>query len=238
MTDRRGSGVRHDFGQRPRASSVRALYDRWASVYDWNPVLALVRPARKRAVGAMGLEPGDTVVDMGTGTGANLPILRDAVGPDGRVIGLDVSPGMLDRARERVDRAGWENVTLVRGDIRDPPLDGPVDGVLSTFVVVMYADPGQLIETWASYLDGGAIANLYAGPSDRRYAPVVNPLLDCYLRLFEDAWDATTEGSGPLKLLATRGERARSAVEACAELVERDALLFGLVRLDVGWISP
>lgn len=218
--------------------SVRALYDRWAGLYDWNPVLDLVRPARRRAVAKLALSPGDTVVDMGTGTGANLPFLREAVGPEGEVIGIDVSPRMLQRARSLAEAEGWSNVTLVEGDIRDPPLDRPVDGVLSAFVVVMYADPGQLVETWARYLDDGAMANLYAGPSSRPSAPVVNRLLNLYLRAFEEGWDTAAEGSSPLEILAARGRRVRDAMAAHADRVEHDDQVFGLAQLDVGWVEP
>lgn len=213
--------------------AVRELYDRWATLYDWNPVLPLVRPARRRAVDRMELAPGDTVVDMGTGTGSNLPFLREAVGAEGAVIGVDVSPEMLDRARRRVDDAGWENVTLVEGDIRDPPLEGPVDGILSSFVIVMYAEPGRLLETWAGLLDVGPLANLYAGPSDRHVGPAVNALLGVYLRVFEEGWGTAEEGSSPLDVLARRGERARAALERSARSVEHDTSVFGLVQLDI-----
>ena len=213
-------------------SDVRALYDRWARVYDWNPVLALVRPARRRAVEAMGLSAGDTVLDMGTGTGANLPFLRRAVGSTGHVVGVDLSPRMLDRARARVDDAGWRNVTLLEADMRDPPVSAPVDAVFSGFVVVMYADPGRLIDAWADRLEPVTIANLYAGPSRRAYGPVVNPLLGLYLRTFEEGWDL--EGGGPVGVLERRGERARRSLDDAATTVEHRDLALGLARLDVG----
>lgn len=217
--------------------SVRDLYDRWASVYDWNPVLDLVRPARERAVAAMDLSRGDTVVDMGTGTGANLRYLRDGVGPDGRVIGLDISPRMLRRAQYLVDGEGWENVTLVEADIRDPPLDGPVDGILSAFVVVMYADPDRLVAEWSRYLDTGVMANLYAGRSSGRYAGVVNRLLSLYLHLFEDGWETTRSGSHPLDVLDRRGDRVRAALQDGADAVAYETFVCGLVHLDVGWFG-
>lgn len=213
---------------------VRDLYDRWARVYDWNPVLRLVRPARRRAVEALALSAGDTVVDMGTGTGANLRDLREAVGPTGHVVGVDISPRMLARARSRVERNGWRNVTLVEADIRDPPVEGRVDAVLSAFVVVMYADPAHLVEAWADRLDPGAIANLYAGPSRRWYGPAANALLSVYLRVFEEGWDLPGGGPGPLEMIGNRGERASEAVAAWAAEVEHEDLVFGLTKLDVG----
>lgn len=218
-------------------ASVRSIYDRWSPVYDWNPALALVRPARRRAVTAMALSAGDTVVDMGTGTGANLPLLREAVGPSGHVIGVDVSPGMLNRARRRVDRSGWRNVTLVEGDIREPPVEGPVAGILSAFVVVIYADPDRLIESWVDRLNPGTVANLYAGPSGRWYGPAVNGLLSVYLRVFEEGWSLTGDGPNPLRVIASRGERARTALAGRSEGFETDDLAFGLVTLDVGRIG-
>lgn len=213
--------------------AVRSLYDRWARVYDWNPVLALVRPARRRAVAALDLAPGDVVVDMGTGTGANLPLLREAVGAEGRVVGVDASPRMLSRARDRARTAGWENVHLVEGDVRAPPLDGPVDAVCSAFVAVMYDDPRPLLEPWADLLDGaGALAALYAGPSRRAYGPLPNALLRAYLRAFEAGWEVEG-GRTPLEVLARRGERVRATLADLApETVHEDHGL-GLVRLDV-----
>lgn len=217
--------------------TVQNLYDRWAGLYDWNPVLDLVRPARRLAVAKMALSPGDTVVDMGTGTGANLAPLRDAVGREGEVIGIDLSPGMLGRARNLIEAEGWSNVTLIEGDIRDPPLDRPVDGVLSAFVVVMYSDPGRLVETWANYVDEGSMANLYAGRSTHPSAPVVNRLLNLYLRVFEEGWNTAPDGSRPLDVLAARGEQVRTAMAEHTDRVEHDTKAFGLAHLDVGHLG-
>ena len=214
--------------------AVRALYDRWARVYDWNPVLAFVRPARRRAVAALDLSPGDVVVDMGTGTGVSLPLLREAVGEAGRVVGVDASPGMLARARARVEAAGWENVDVVEGDVRDPPLEGPVDAVCSAFVAVMYDDPRVLLEPWADLLgDGGAMAALYAGPSDRAYGALPNALLRAYLRAFEAGWEVEA-GRTPLEVLARRGERVRATMADLAPETAHESHGSGLVHLSVG----
>lgn len=212
---------------------VRTLYDRWASVYDWNPVLGLVRPARRRAIEAMNLARGDTVVDMGTGTGANLPLLRDAVGETGQVIGIDASARMLERARIRVDEHGWDNVSVLEGDIRDPPLEGRVDGICSAFVAVMYEDPRTLLEPWANLVNGGTMAHLYSGPSQRRYGPAVNTLLRGYLWVFEDGW-GIAESRQPVEVLARRGEQVRDAMADLSDSATHDELVLGLLKLDAG----
>ncbi len=103
------------------ARGVRELYDRLAPAYD---VTALVfrplgaRRLQERAVDLLDLRSGDTVVDLGCGTGVNLPVLAGAVGEHGHVVGIDLSSGMLDQAGRRADRHHLSQVTLIRGDIR------------------------------------------------------------------------------------------------------------------------
>lgn len=66
----------------------------------------------------LALPPGATVVDVGCGTGLNFASTLAAIGPAGRIIGIDASSGMLAAALRRVQVAGWDNVTLVAGDAR------------------------------------------------------------------------------------------------------------------------
>lgn len=78
------------------------------------------------------------------------------------------------------------------------------------------------------------MANLYAGPSPRWYGPAVNALLSVYLRVFEGGWDTAGEGPRPIDVIATRGDRARRALDTHATSVVHDDLAFGLAHLDVG----
>src|SRR6478752_3197857 len=81
-------------------------YDRVARLYSTlEPLYLIFPPARRRAVKALGLKPGDTVLEIGAGTGRNFPYLVEAVGPSGTVIGVDASKGMLAEARRLVERA-------------------------------------------------------------------------------------------------------------------------------------
>ncbi|MBA2698171.1 MAG: methyltransferase domain-containing protein, partial [Nocardioidaceae bacterium] len=106
------------------APLVRGRYAQAARFYD---VLSLerpvYRPGRLLGVELLGLRAGDTVLDVGCGTGLNLPLLRAAVGEQGTVVGLDLSPQMLSRARRRVRVAGWDNVHLHCGDASTTALD-------------------------------------------------------------------------------------------------------------------
>ncbi len=95
-----GTGVRT--GNRVPEASVAAMFDRIAPVYDrMNTLMTLGLDARWRAaaVAATGTGPGDSVVDVACGTGKLAAALAEHVGPFGRVVGVDLSQGMIDRAR-------------------------------------------------------------------------------------------------------------------------------------------
>ena len=140
-------------------SRAARCYTRYAGVYDRIATDApFVAGLRERVADALALGRGDVVVEMGCGTGANFPVLRDRVGPGGTVIGLDVSAGVVERARTRIERAGWRNVHVARADATRPPLGvgrsddggvpGEVDAVLATFVTGMLADPAAAVDDW------------------------------------------------------------------------------------------
>ena len=79
----------------------------------------------------MGLQPGMTVADVGTGIGYMLPFLSRRVGPAGRVIAEDIFDDFLAAAKQRAANQKLENVTFVKGDATDPNLpEGEVDIVL------------------------------------------------------------------------------------------------------------
>jgi ubiquinone/menaquinone biosynthesis C-methylase UbiE len=73
-------------------------------------------PVRAIAMQHLHLHQGDAVLDVGCGVGSFFPALRKAVGPGGRVVGTDFSPGMLKRAQRLVAAEGWTNIEVVQGD--------------------------------------------------------------------------------------------------------------------------
>jgi SAM-dependent methyltransferase len=105
----------------------------------WDDRFADDGPAYARAVAELAPPCGGIVVDAGCGTGRAMDHLRDAVGPTGTVIGVDVTPEMLDAGRAR-GRQGHGN--LVLGDTRSLPLrDGAADAVFAAGLLPHLADP-------------------------------------------------------------------------------------------------
>lgn len=115
-----------------------AWYDFSANLYS----LIGFREARyrKQAVAELGLKPGDTVVEIGCGTRLNFKNLREAVGEEGRIVGVDLTDAMLDQAGQRIVRQGWSNVMLVQCDAATYEFPPEVQGVLSTFALTLVPD--------------------------------------------------------------------------------------------------
>jgi len=88
-----------------------------------------------------GLQPGETVLDLGSGAGIDVFIAAKAVGPSGRVIGVDMTPEMLERARLNAARSSFRNVEFRQGEIEALPVeDSSVDVVLSNCVINLVPD--------------------------------------------------------------------------------------------------
>lgn len=108
-------------------------YRRLARFYDLLAVPRLTRRQRRQAVAQLALRPGDSVLDLACGTGLSLPALIEAVGPVGRVVGVDLSQDQLARARQRVLVAGWQNVTLIAANAEELDLGQQFDGILCSY---------------------------------------------------------------------------------------------------------
>src|SRR3990172_11438457 len=103
----------------PSREMALELYRRMASKYDRRGARWPFAGLRRRAVDLLHLKPGDSVLDVGCGTGLAFPLLEEAIGSQGRIIAIDQSPDMLARARERVRTSGWENVTLIQSPVEE-----------------------------------------------------------------------------------------------------------------------
>ncbi|NPU83539.1 MAG: arsenite methyltransferase [Syntrophaceae bacterium] len=91
------------------------------------------------------LREGETVVDLGSGAGFDAFLASWQVGPSGRVIGVDMTPEMLDKARENARKGGYENVAFRLGEIEHLPVaDGEADAIISNCVINLSPDKQQV----------------------------------------------------------------------------------------------
>jgi len=140
--------------------SIAKLYKKRAKNYDYSAnfyYLFGIREFayRKIAVKALKLDRGDTVVEIGCGTGLNFSFLRECVGAEGKIIGVDLTAEMLTEANRRIKRKKWTNIELVRCDAGAYTFPEHVDGVVSTFAITLIAEYDKIIKRGAAALAPG-----------------------------------------------------------------------------------
>lgn len=181
----------------PRPEVARERYDRGARRYD--AVARLLDRPRRLAVEQLSLRPGDTVLDVACGTGLNLAALRGAVGADGRVVGVDISAGMLARAAARVRAAGWSNVELVEGAVGSVALPR-ADAALFSFTHDVLRIPEAVESVVGALVPDGRVAT-----TGVKYAPRWAVPVNAAVRLVAPRFVTTTEGlERPWSLLEQR----------------------------------
>ncbi|GLY67886.1 class I SAM-dependent methyltransferase [Amycolatopsis taiwanensis] len=130
-----------------------------ASATYYRGLERMLAPLNELALKHLELEPGERVIDIGCGTGAGLAVWRDAVGPDGSVLGVDYSPRMLTRAQRVTEAHGWPNVRLQRADIaRDSLGDNEFDAAVALSSLSATPDVRAAVEiAHAALRPGGRI---------------------------------------------------------------------------------
>ncbi|PVI07587.1 S-adenosyl-L-methionine-dependent methyltransferase [Periconia macrospinosa] len=143
----------------------------------------------QRFISYLPIQPGQHVLDLACGTGLLTFLESEAVGSSGKIIGVDVTPGMLNMAAHKKRQAGdkYENVSFLQGDIshldRIEGLKGKTFDVITVAsALVLFPDPKKVIEHWSGYLKPGGILavdathprNLVAGMVFERTARRLN----------------------------------------------------------------
>lgn len=127
-------------------------------------------------VDALGLAPGDHVADLGCGSGPQLPLLAERVGPTGRVIGVDRDPRLLAAAREQIAAYPW--VDLVEADALEfDPGGTPLDAVHCRLVLLHQPEPRRFVERMVALVRSGGRVAAQEVDAD---GPEGQPAVYCY----------------------------------------------------------
>jgi ubiquinone/menaquinone biosynthesis C-methylase UbiE len=153
-----------------RKRGIAGVFDRGAETYDQVGV-DFFTPAARDLVQRAALRAGERVLDLGTGRGAVLFAAAAAVGPTGRVVGIDISAHMAELAQADAAALGYENVTAVQGDAERPAFpDGSFDAVLSGLAIFFLPDPAAALRSHAALLvPGGRLAFSTFGTPDPHF---------------------------------------------------------------------
>ena len=168
--------------------------------------VSFVKPLRDRAVRSLRLAPGDRVLDAGCGIGGSFPYLANAVGPDGEVTGIEISPETVASARRRIEMNGWANVSVLLSSAEAAPLTGTYDALVMFAAPDVYGSEVALANLLPHLRIGARIVLFGAKQSRRPIGAVLNPLLR--LAVSKLSFDTTPLPSAePWRLVAAGVDR-------------------------------
>lgn len=161
--------------------AVRRKYRRNAVFY--NLVDRPTRRVRERAIAALDLHQADSVLDFGCGTGLSFGFLERAIGREGRIIGVDVSPDMLSHARRRIAEQGWTNVMLMEASVDDVDLaPESVDAVLCFYAHDIMNSPLAVEKAVTALRPGGRFVAAGVKRATGARGLLLNPVTIAYSR--------------------------------------------------------
>lgn len=147
---------------------IKTLYRKMAKRYNFTANLYYLigfreYAYRKKAVGALQLKKGDMIVEICCGTGINFSLFQQAVGVEGKIIGVDLTDAMLAMAKSRIEENKWKNVELVHSDAVLFQFPQNIDGIISTFALTLVPEFDTVIRNGCRSLKkGGRYAAMLA----------------------------------------------------------------------------
>jgi arsenite methyltransferase len=201
-----------------------ARYRSKAAGYDASAEFTM--PLRRRTIALLQLQPGQTVLDVGAGTGLSYALLREGVGDTGRVLAFEQSPEMFALAQQRVQREGWTNVWHANQPAETVQLPALADAVLFNYTHDICRTPEAVANILRQVRPGARVAmagmkffpwwvgplNLLAWLKNRPYnakaADLWEPWSPVAAHCDGFEWRSTQWGMGYIASARLRGQRA------------------------------
>src|SRR5215468_9402235 len=228
---------------RQAKAKAAATYDAAADHFDDEP-LAFWDRIGGRTVERLALSSGAKVLDVGCGTGASALPAAQAVGPSGRVIGVDLSVRLLERARAKAAARGLTNVEFRIGDMTSSGYpDQSFDAVISVFSVFFVPDMEGLVgELWRLVRPGGKLAvttwglRIFEPAYSRWLAAIKRERPDLYSAF--NPWDRITDVESVRRLLRDGGVANADVVAEDGSQALRSAEDWWIIALGSGlrWV--
>lgn len=160
---------------------VRA-YTKYAEDYDLAvklyPLLGInIEKYRDKAINALNLQQEDVVVELGCGTGLNFQRVLEKIGPKGKLIGVDITEKMLEVAKKRIEKHGWDNVDIVHKDIAEYEFPNEVDGIFATGALQYSTKHEQIVKRGHDALKHGKSFVVLDFKMPKGIAKIFAPLL-------------------------------------------------------------
>ncbi len=181
--------------------AVRKTFTGWAPFYDATHAWTL--PFRREARLALGAQRGDRVLEVACGTGLNFAHLRELVGDEGQVVGVDLTPAMLERAQRRIARHGWKNVEVREADAAQLPFpEASFDKAICTFALNIIPNDVRAIEEIRRVLaSGGRFVSLEMGARVHAVPGWLKPLAGiCAVDMSRQTPDELRRGFGAVQV--------------------------------------
>ena len=201
----------------PNRTGALLQYRSRARIYDLE--LALFEPVRARAIELLRIRSGDTVLDIGCGTGLSFPAIEGSIGATGSIVGIEQSPEMLELARARAVENGWENVTLISAAVEDASIPHPANRALFHFTHDIMRTPNALGNVRRHLKPGARVV-----AAGLKWAPLRAMPLNLLV------WGAALRSTTTLEGLA----RPWSHLEELAPNLQVEEMLGGMVYLASG----